>query len=204
MRGSAGGRRSWRWLVYVGAAAGIVICAVHVNRRPAPEPEVRMDVDPQVAVHQGRHNHEKLGTACLCDPEAEIEQALKDRADYAEVHLDLGDRFYARGQYDYAVDCYRRAIELNPDLARAHYGLGLSLTRLQQFDEASAALAEAVEIDPGMVDAYLSLGILEYRAGNFDSAQRQWRAALTIDPENTYAQELLGRVPTVKRLTRGL
>ena len=190
-----------RYLIFAGIAAAIVIAGVALNRRPAPQPEPRMDVDPQVAVHKGPHDHEKLGTACLCDPEAEIEQALKDRADYAETHFQLGERFYARGQYEFAVQRYRRAVELSPDNARAHYGLGLALTRLQQFDEAGRELAEAVEIDPSMVDAYLSLGVLEYRAGRFDSARSQWEAALRLDPQNAYAQDLLTRLPTIRKLT---
>jgi len=188
------------YAVFAAVAAAIIGAAVALNHQPRPRPEPRLDVDPKVAVHQGPHDHEKLGTACLCDPDAEVQQALKDRADYADTHLQLGDRFYARGQYDFAVARYRRAVELAPDLARAHYGLGLALTRLQQYDEAGRELAEAVEADPSMVDAYISLGVLEYRAGRFDSARSQWQAALKLDPKNTYAQDLLTRLPTIRKL----
>ena len=192
----AAGRK--RLLGYAVAAAVVVGAVVLINR-PGPKPQRPvMDVDPQVATHQGRHAHEKLGAACLCDPEAEIRQALQDRADFAETHRALGDRFYARGQYDYALGRYQRAVELDKTNARAYYGMGLVYTKLGKYTEAERAVREATEFAPEMVEPQISLGVLAYRAGDFDNARRYWETALKLDGKNDYAKLLLGRLPSVQ------
>ncbi len=192
----AAGRK--RLLGYA-AAAVVVVGAVFIINRPGPKPQHPvMDVDPTVATHRGKHAHEKLGTACLCDPEAEIRQALQDRADFAETHRALGDRFYARGQYDYALGRYQRAVELDKTNARAYYGLGLVYTKLGKYAEAERTVREAAELAPEMVEPQISLGVLAYRAGDFDNARRYWETALKLDGKNDYAKLLLGRLPSVQ------
>ncbi len=191
----------WRPLAYAAATVAIVGTVYAINRSGRHGAEVTIDVDPQVATQQGPHDHEKLGTACLCDPEAEIKQALKDRADFSETHRDLGDRFYARGQYEHALGRYRRAVELDALNASAHYGMGLAYTKLGQFAEATKSIKEAAELDPAQVDAQVSLGVLAYRAGDFDQARKRWETALRLDGQNDYARELLQRLPRLRKLT---
>jgi len=187
-------RRLLRPSLYVGLAAVIIGGAFYLNARPQPH-STRVDVDPKVALNRGAHDHEKLGTACLCDPELEIKQALADRADFARTYQDLADRFRARGQYPHAQRCYQRALELNPDNAEGHYGLGTVYTKLRQYTEAEREYRQAAELRRDYVDAYISLGILAYRKGDFAAAQEQWTAAQRIDPANEYAQRLLGMIP---------
>jgi len=191
-------------LAYLAAAVLVVAVVLAINRRAGRERQPVMDVDPKVAAHKGPHEHEKLGTACLCDPEAEIRQALKDRADFAETHRELGDRFYARGQYEYALGRYQRAVELDRTNARAYYGLGLIYTKLGDYAKAEQAVREAAELAPEMVGTQISLGILAYRAGAFEDARRYWETALKLDRGNEYTRALLGKVPTLERLDRGL
>jgi tetratricopeptide (TPR) repeat protein len=199
MRRKSSGVQQWRVLGYVGAAAVIGLLVLAINRPGHRPPQAAMDVDPKVAVHQGRHEHEKLGTACLCDPEAEIKQALQDRADFAATHRDLGDRFYARGQYEYALGRYQRAVELDETNAQAYYGLGLVYTKLGRYAKAEEAMRRAADLAPQMVEPRISLGILAYRAGAFGEAGRYWETALKIDRGNEYARTLLGKLPRLER-----
>jgi tetratricopeptide (TPR) repeat protein len=198
-------RRAWRVRVRAlayAAAALVILLVVYLVNRPGPvKRPVAMDVDPQVALHHGPHPHEKLGTACLCDPEAEIKQALKDRADFSETHRELGDRFYARGQYEYALGRYKRAVELDKQNALAYYGMGLVETKLGHFTEAEKAVLEAAELAPQMVDPQVSLGILAYRRSDFEEARRRWEMALKLDAENAYAKALMDRLPKLEKLS---
>lgn len=187
-------RRLLRPGLYALLGAVIVGGAVYLNARPQPASR-RVDVDPQVALNRGPHDHEELGTACLCDPELEIKQALADRADFASTYRDLADRFRARGQYPHAQRCYRRALELNPDDADCHYGLGTVYTKLRKYERAEEEYRQAAELRRDYVDAYISLGVLAYREGDFAGAQEQWTAARRIDPANEYAERLLGMLP---------
>ncbi len=193
-------RRFLRPGLYLGLAAAIVGGAVYLNARPQP-PDDRVDVDPQVALNRGPHDHEQLGTACLCDPELEIKQALADRADFASTYKDLADRFRARGQYPHAERCYLRALELNPDNPDSHYGLGTVYTKLRRYQDAEAQYRQAAELRRDFADAYISLGILAYREGDFAMAQQQWTAATRVDPRNEYAERMLAMIPRGERLS---
>jgi len=194
---------SWRWAGYLALAAALVFGALLYNSAKRPAQVRRVELDPQVATSRGPHDHEKLGTACLCDPEAEIKQALRDRADYAATHIELGNRFRARGHYELAVERYKRALELEPANAEALFGLGLCYASLRRYAQAREALERAAEADRLFVNPYITLGLLDYREGKFAQAEKRWRAALRLDPKDEYAQMLLDSLPTVKRLSAG-
>jgi tetratricopeptide (TPR) repeat protein len=187
-----------RILLYSALAALLIGGTVCLNRRSGGRSS-RVDVDPAEATAKGLYAHEQLGTHCLVDPDVELQEALRNRQDYAAAHLELAEKFYARGRYRYALDRYQRAVELDPRNATAHYGLGLVQTRLGQYDDARASFEKVLALRRDAVDATLSLGLLDYRQGRFDAARQRWQAALKQDPKNEYARELLGMIPERKR-----
>lgn len=191
----------WRAALYMAIAGTIIGAAVWLNRQGDGE-WVRFHIDPQAARTVPSHNHAIMGTACECDPEQEIKQAVADRADYSETHRMLGDNFYARGRYEQALRCYRRAIEQDENNAPAHYGLGLVYMKLAEFDKARACFERAVEADRMLVDGYVALGLSYYCRGRFDEARRQWEAALTIDPKQSYAAALIESLPRARKTGR--
>ena len=183
-----------RIVLYASLAAALIGGTIYWNRQ-VHRTAGRIDVDPAEAMAQGLYAHEQLGTHCLVDPDLEIREALRNRQDYAATHLELAEKFYARGRYGYALDRYRRAVELDPRNAAGHYGLGLVQTHRGQYEAARAAFEQVLALRPEAVDASLSLGLLDYRQGHFKAARERWQAALKQDPQNHYARELLGMIP---------
>ena len=57
------------------------------------------------------------------------------------------DALAARGQFDEAIDHYRKALEVKPDYAEAHYNLGIALAGRGQVDEAIGQYRKALEIN---------------------------------------------------------
>jgi|YNPNPStandDraft_1061719.scaffolds.fasta_scaffold16037_4 tetratricopeptide (TPR) repeat protein len=190
----------FRRILLYGAGAALLIGGTVYLNRDSRSPVRRIDVDPSEATARTLYAHEQLGTHCLVDPDVELQEALRNRQDYAAVHLELAEKFYARGRYRYALDRYQRAVELDPRNARAHYGMGLVQTRLGQYEAARASFEKALEWRPDLVDAALSLGLLDYRQGRFEAARKRWQAVLKRNPQNGYARELLAMIP---KLTRG-
>ena len=91
-----------------------------------------------------------------------------------------------------AMECFERAIELNPTYARAHVGLAEALRVLAQYGfvrsaeaipRAKAALARALEIDPQLGEAMGALALITLTA-DFDSARAMelFERALALDP----------------------
>jgi TolB-like protein/cytochrome c-type biogenesis protein CcmH/NrfG len=100
-----------------------------------------------------------------------------------------------------AIDCYRRAIELDPDSARAWAEMGglyayqafLGWTTVAEAQvKARAALERALRIDPGLSLAHERLGFIsEVFDWDWGTAAARFKRALELDPQNVRAAESL-------------
>jgi tetratricopeptide (TPR) repeat protein len=82
-----------------------------------------------------------------------------------------------------AVDCYRRALTLQPRYAPAHLSLGLALRQQRRPEEAEASCRAALDIDPNYVQALSFLGELKADRGEFAEAEALFTKAIAINPE---------------------
>jgi tetratricopeptide (TPR) repeat protein len=87
----------------------------------------------------------------------------------AAAWVDLGSCHFLQGEYDQAIEHYRRGISLDPDLAQAHFNLSLAFSELYRFAESDLALSRAQRLDSGRVAEWLrktpSRGAAEVGAG---------------------------------------
>jgi len=93
-----------------------------------------------------------------------FEKALALDAEYAEAWMGLGGGYQLKGGFlnlpeltEKAIECERRALELDPALADAHTWLGAALLARGRVDEAMAALRRAVDLDPGQARPWAML-----------------------------------------------
>ncbi len=110
----------------------------------------------------------------------------------------LGQFFSKKGQLSKAIDCYGKAIELDPKYARALAAYGAACIRLGDANRARSYLEESVKIDGSMKSALANLGLLYYLMGEFDKAASMNRRALRIDPKFKPALANLQRIYTAK------
>jgi tetratricopeptide (TPR) repeat protein len=82
--------------------------------------------------------------------------ALKD----AENLFYLGNSFYYRKKLEEGIDCYKKAIKINPDSAEPHYNLGVLLYKLKNYPEAEKEFRAAIKINPDHAGAHNNLGVL--------------------------------------------
>ena len=75
----------------------------------------------------------------------------------AEELFNQGLDHHDREDYDEAVRCYRRAIELNPAMVVAYNNLGMVYIDKGLFEEAVSALAKTVLLDEHYAEAYNNL-----------------------------------------------
>jgi tetratricopeptide (TPR) repeat protein len=71
-----------------------------------------------------------------------------------------------------AIECFEKAIQLEPDHAMAHYEIGRLYAQMQRWEEAKPHLMRAIDIEPDFYEAYYSLGQVCVRAGNQDQGQK--------------------------------
>jgi tetratricopeptide (TPR) repeat protein len=90
------------------------------------------------------------------------------------LHLHLGD-------YQAALEAYRRVVELQPDLFHGHAGLTDALIRLGHYDEAIQAARHMHELAPNLGVADYALGKALYWRGDWLEASAHLADALERD-----------------------
>ena len=117
----------------------------------------------------------------------------------ADEHVTLGNSFVELGKFDRAIECYSRAIKLNPKLATAYHNLGEMLVGEKRWDEAIANYRQAIAINPNFFESYHSLGKTWAERGELDRAIACYRKSLDINPNYARAYLSLGNIFMQKR-----
>jgi tetratricopeptide (TPR) repeat protein len=73
--------------------------------------------------------------------EALLNKAITLDDSLADAHLQLGNLYADRHEYEKAIPQYQRALELDPDLSDAHYRLGTELVHVGQKENAQKEFA---------------------------------------------------------------
>jgi predicted CXXCH cytochrome family protein len=79
---------------------------------------------------------------------AEYQRTLEIDPDYAPAYLNWGGSLFAKGQYEEAIQLYRKGIFINPLSGSLHYSLSVALDQTGKKEEAEAEMALAAKIDP--------------------------------------------------------
>jgi predicted TPR repeat methyltransferase len=93
----------------------------------------------------------------------------------------LGAACQELGDFDEAVQCFKKARSLKPDHAPSHNNLGMALLSQGKLDEAEAALREALALDPTFGVAWASLASLMEQRGDLEGAEAATREALALN-----------------------
>jgi tetratricopeptide (TPR) repeat protein len=97
-----------------------------------------------------------------------------------DAHLQqmLGRSYVQIQQFDRAIACYRRSLDLaptSPERPQTLLELAKMHERLHQLDEARKCAEEALTISPGFEKARYALANIERRAGDSERAEALWR-----------------------------
>ncbi|MBV9509619.1 MAG: sulfotransferase [Caulobacteraceae bacterium] len=157
-------------------------------------------------------NARRLGEAGRFDEAiAALQKGLQETPHDPVLYNELGGLCMAASMPDSAVDCFERAIGLNPNFAAAHYNLAAALERQGRIPAAIAALRRAIALKPNLGAAYSRLGNLLQTRGDQAEAMACFRQAseyLTEPAEHDLEEAKLrlaeGRSSEAKPLLRNV
>lgn len=133
-------------------------------------------------------------TGNVKEAKTRYERALRIRKDattynnLANVHRDLGD-------YDAAVDAYKKAIAANPKLINPYTNLAnIQLYSLNKADDAIDTYRQALKEIPNDPQLQVLLALAYEKKGDIASAKQVLKSAQAANPENKTIQANLARI----------
>jgi len=104
--------------------------------------------------------------------------------------------------FEKAVDCFTRIIELDAKNYRAWYNLGISYFRLKQTKKSLEAYEQALKINPEYEYVFYNIGLVyEILNEDYESAAKYYEKALRLNESFTYALQALRDVRKKLELT---
>lgn len=95
----------------------------------------------------------------------------------------LGQAYYAMGQADRAVACFRTALAVQPERAEAHFNLAVVLQNMGQDEAAAESYRVAIQYKPDYLAAYNNLGALLHAMGDHRGAVANLSNAIKLKPD---------------------
>lgn len=104
--------------------------------------------------------------------------------DAARAQLDLGFTYGAGNQFDKAIQCYQKAVELNPKWVGGYTALvnAYIFTEPKDFKKAEENALKAVELAPKSPGAEIALGDCYRAQNNLEKAREAYGKAIELDP----------------------
>ena len=103
-----------------------------------------------------------------------------------------GVSYYESGDYEKAIEAYKRAIQLDPSSVDFYYHLGMAFSSLGRFKDATQAYNSAIRLRPEYAAAYYNLGHAYSNLREYDKAVRAFQRAIQYEPDHVEAYFALG------------
>lgn len=87
------------------------------------------------------------------------EKMISDNPDNPWGYFYYGSAWFCRDSISKSIDCFKKALELNPDFRDDQYRLSHAYRHLAYYDEAIKELEKILEKYPGDASAYYDLGV---------------------------------------------
>ena len=133
--------------------------------------------------------------AKINDPQKTVEVLNKLTAQPLpkEMWMTAGDVYTQVDDYEDALRCFRKAIELDPNMDRAHHFAGVALIRLGRPSEAIPELQAELKLAPNDPDTQYNLAYALLETSQKDQAMAILRTLVAEHPDHAQAQYQLGK-----------
>ncbi|MEK6645832.1 MAG: tetratricopeptide repeat protein [Candidatus Firestonebacteria bacterium] len=93
-----------------------------------------------------------------------------------------GNIFLGKGEYDKAIELYKKALNVHPKYAEAYNNLGLCYMNKGDFNLAIDSYYKSLSIKPSDARVYSNLGVVYFRTNNFKESIKVLEKAVEISP----------------------
>lgn len=132
---------------------GALFSDLEVLRAVVPDSDIVTEIIADLHRRLGQWDHARaIYTELSQDPDRNSRYA-------ATAYSNIGVYFHRQGEYQNAVNYFRRAAEADPNLAEAYFNLSQAYAQLYDFDQQHAAMAKAKVLAADEVDVWNVAGV---------------------------------------------
>ncbi|MGB0454138.1 MAG: tetratricopeptide repeat protein [Bacteriovoracaceae bacterium] len=91
----------------------------------------------------------------------------------AQVVFEKAVAFFSQGEYEKALDHFKKAIEFDPTFADAYESLGVLYGRLEQYEKAIEQMDKLLKVDPDSVMAHTNKSLYFMKLGKIEEAEEE-------------------------------
>ncbi len=113
--------------------------------------------------------------------------AMERQPEWFLSHINLGNALQSLNRFPEAIDCFQKAITLNPQSAEAYVNLSGALNLDGRHDEAADMAVQAILIHPEMADAHVNFGNALLALESPGEAVEAYIKATRLEPDNGLA-----------------
>jgi tetratricopeptide (TPR) repeat protein len=110
----------------------------------------------------------------------------------APLYNEMGLIYMNMGEDKKAIECWEKALKLNPYIPEASLNLGIYKLKKGKFKEAKTFFHHIIKTFPENAYAWLSLGIIKEKEGNLEKAIEYYQKAAKLNPNLGIAHAYLG------------
>ncbi|MFC1625136.1 tetratricopeptide repeat protein [Patescibacteria group bacterium] len=100
------------------------------------------------------------------------------------VYNNLGDVYANEGNYDLAIENFKKSVALRPNYADAIHNIGFSYLQKGDLEKAKQYLLQSYKMNPLLYQAAYKLGFISYKEGNLQEAKTYFEQCLQLAPGN--------------------
>ena len=112
----------------------------------------------------------------------------------AENLYQRGLKFLRADEYEKALDCFKKATEVNKRLGEAWFSVGYCYDKLGRYQEAIESFKQAIRIKPDYAAAHYNVGGTYLQLDHYQEALEACKQAIRIKPDYAKAHYSLGMV----------
>ena len=112
----------------------------------------------------------------------ELQALVASFPDDERVRFSLGVLYYARQEFDRAIDEFQHAIRIDPDYSPPYNLMGYALRNLERYERAEEAFRKYIELIPDEPNPYDSYAELLMKEGRFRDSIAEYQRALDVNP----------------------
>lgn len=113
------------------------------------------------------------------------------------VYNNLGDVYSNEGNYELAIEAFKRSVALKPDYADAVHNIGFTYLQIGDIAKAKKYLQQSIDINPRLHQSWYKMARIFMAEKNYQEAQKYISKAFELNPKDEAVQQVMAELKTL-------